>query len=95
MPTNSLIKTLNQPNTITVGIDSPFYSEIKSTLNNTHQVKTLTQAIELAIKISPAGSNILFSPACEYGPYFNQLPGYDDAEKFKEIVQKIINSSNN
>jgi UDP-N-acetylmuramoylalanine--D-glutamate ligase len=95
METNTLASYMNLPNTYSIGIQSPFVDELKTKLNsnNFYETKNLTTAIQVAQQkanqlFPNQETHILFSPACEYGPYFNPLPGYDDAEQFNQIVKQ-------
>lgn len=84
-----LIKVIESKNVRLIGIDSPFTQELLQTIN-LEVVATLTEAVNLSLKTTFKPVNILFSPACEYGPYFNPLPGYEDAENFTEIVYSLV-----
>jgi UDP-N-acetylmuramoylalanine--D-glutamate ligase len=94
MQIDPLIDQLNHPQVTTIGINSPFVEEIKNKTHKLIQVNSMTQAIKQAIQITQADypkqtTHILFSPACEYGPYFNPLPEHSDAENFNQIVKDL------
>jgi UDP-N-acetylmuramoylalanine--D-glutamate ligase len=72
-----------------IGIESPFVNELKPEIKTMTIVKNLPEAIKKALAISASKTNILFSPACEYGPYFNPLKEHPDAEKYQEIINKL------
>ena len=88
-----LIELLQTTKIQTIGIESPFVSElVQANCPNLTLVKTLTEGLQAAKQITAPGSNILFSPACEYGPYFNPLPGYEDAENFNQLSKQIFSA---
>ena len=88
-----LIDLLQANNIQPIGIESPFVSElIEANCPNLTTVSTLTEAIQTAKLITSPGSNILFSPACEYGPYFNPLPVHQDAENFNQLSKQIFSA---
>jgi len=89
MSIENLAQTINQNQVTAIGIKSPFCTELEPHLNNYHKVETLTDAINLASKITVKPGSVIFSPACEYGPYFNPLPGHEDAEDFNKIVLRL------
>lgn len=92
MHTDVLASNMSTSGTTNIGIESPFTDELKEKLPKDQfiQVKSLTEAIQTATNLASKEDkpvHILFSPACEYGPYFNPLPGYEDAEQFNQIVK--------
>ncbi len=93
MPIQKLAQLMLSSNQINIGIKSPFVDELKPLLNqNLQKVDTMTDAIKTSVKLAQENYTgqevtVLFSPACEYGPYFSPLPGYDDSEKFNQIVK--------
>lgn len=96
METDTLASQMNLPQTFNIGIQSPFTDELKPKLtpDNFLSTNTLTEALKLAAtkakELYPTQeTHILFSPACEYGPYFNPLPGYPDAEQFNQLVKQF------
>ena len=93
MRTDILSEHINQDGITPIGIKSPFTDEILSQVNKVKVVQTMTEAIETAVQyqkthLSNQKTIILFSPACEYGPYFSRLPNHEDAEKFNLLAQK-------
>jgi UDP-N-acetylmuramoylalanine--D-glutamate ligase len=88
-----LVDLLQTKKIQSIGIKSPFVTELQaSNCPGLTIVNTLTEALEAAKLNTSPGSNILFSPACEYGPYFNPLPGYEDAENFNQLSKQIFSA---
>lgn len=92
MNTETLASHMQQQGVFPIGIDSPFTEEIKSSISSLKTTKTMTEAIKLAVETAKNNFSdqkviILFSPGCEYGPYFNPLPGYEDSEQFNQLAQ--------
>ncbi len=86
MPIEELAKTINEFCELAIGIESPFTSEIAPLLDDLIIVKTMTEAVEEAKK-SERPSSVLFSPACEYGPYFAPLKGHEDYLDFPKLCK--------
>lgn len=94
METDTLASNMSQEGITSIGIKSPFTDEIKPKVpsNQFHEVGTMTEAMKLAIKLAKENSettHIIFSPAGEYGPYFDPLPGYEDAEQFNQLAKQL------
>lgn len=90
MSVKALAAAINQNCDLAIGIESPFVNEIKTHLHNLQTVKTLTEAIQLAHQKSQKPGTVVFSPACDYGPYFIQHPEKNsDYLDFKKIVQEL------
>lgn len=94
METDTLAEYMSQEGVINVGIKSPFSDELKPKVpeSQLHLVDTMTEAIQLSVKLAKQNSettHILFSPACEYGPYFDPLPGYEDSEQFNQLSKQL------
>ena len=87
MPVEPLATAINQNCNLAIGIESPFVDEISSHLQNLSTVKSMTEAIQLAHQKSAKPGTVVFSPACNYGPYFIKFPDkHSDYLDFKKIV---------
>ena len=85
-----LIEVFQNPNIHPIGIQSPVTKELSQT-KLVDIVPSLTMAVEKAIIKASKNhkqSNILFSPACEYGPYFAKKETNKDYESYKTLVEE-------
>lgn len=94
MSTEEIGEMMNLPDVHNIGIKSPFTDELKPRLKNYTEVETMTEAVQKSQEIAETSfpnqkTIVLFSPGCEYGPYFNPLPGYEDAEKFNDLTKTL------
>ena len=89
MPTEKLCEVIRQFNVLPIGIQSPFIDECAPQLPTMIKSSTLSEAVHLACEKTTKPGTIIFSPACEYGPYFSSTPGHPDAENFAAIVKNL------
>lgn len=94
METDTLASNMSADETINIGIKSPFVDELKPKIPEDQfiEVPSMTEAMQTAINLASKNNettHILFSPAGEYGPYFDPLPDYEDSEKFNQLSKQL------